>query len=316
MASSVVKNTLAFSRGQKFENTVSVNFDAKEFDHKNEKAFETLFSVIFSLDQFGSIDKEITLIQDVDPSSNSTKVIDLGNITDIASVQSLINENTIINLHSENMQWEFNEKNSGSAQGQQQSSNGGDGEGTIKYVYVEKAAKFGIIDMIAYAGGIWFFLSQLTVGPIFRNWVSSKLFVADIGERLFYKMNDTKFEFPKGQRAKIDVNSVPNLKKRAEEQEHMQLPRVMINDEGHIIHSPSPRRVNKSQLMELQQPGGADSMNVSLRSDSKFLSSDRKNASFGRSANNLLTKAQGAKMTEVEENDLELEGGMVDQGTP
>ena len=71
--------------------------------------------------------------------------------------------------------------------------------------------------MIAYAGGIWYFLSQLTVGPFFRNYVSNKLFVAEIGERLFYKMNDTKFEFPKGQRAKIDVDSVPDLKKRAEE---------------------------------------------------------------------------------------------------
>jgi len=116
MASNLVKNTLAFTRASKFENTISVNFDPKEFDHKNEKAFETLFSVIFSLDQFGSIEKEITLIQDVDPSSNSTKVIDLGNITDIASVQSLINENTIINLYSESMQWEFSE-DSGTAQG-------------------------------------------------------------------------------------------------------------------------------------------------------------------------------------------------------
>lgn len=71
--------------------------------------------------------------------------------------------------------------------------------------------------MIAYAGGIWFFLSQLTIGPFLRNQVSNKLFVAVIGERLFYKMNDTKFEFPKGKRAKIDVNSSPNLKKRAEE---------------------------------------------------------------------------------------------------
>jgi hypothetical protein len=29
----------------------------------------------------------------------------------------------------------------------------------IKYVYVERQPKFGIIDIIAYAGGIWFFLS-------------------------------------------------------------------------------------------------------------------------------------------------------------
>jgi hypothetical protein len=41
------------------------------------------------------------------------------------------------------------------------------------------------------------------------------LFVADIGERLFYKMHDSKFELQKGQRARIDVNSSPDLKKKA-----------------------------------------------------------------------------------------------------
>ena len=62
MAKNLVKNTLAFSRAQKLENNIYVNFDPKEFDHKNAKSFETLFSVIFSLDQFGSIDKEVTLV--------------------------------------------------------------------------------------------------------------------------------------------------------------------------------------------------------------------------------------------------------------
>ena len=97
---------------------------------------------------------------------------------------------------------------------------------------METTGKFGIIDMIAYAGGIWFFLSQLSIGPFIRNHVTNKLFVAEIGERLFYKMNDTKFEFPKTKRAKIDVNSAPDLKKRADEQEHMQLPRVFITEKG------------------------------------------------------------------------------------
>ena len=40
-----------------------------------------------------------------------------------------------------------------------------------------------------------------------------------------------------------------------------------------------------------------------MRSDSKFLQSDKKDK---------LTKAKGGKLTEVEENDLELEGGMMD----
>ena len=62
MATNLVKNTLAFSRAQKLENTISVNFDPKELEHKNEKLFQTLFSVVFSLDQFGTIEKEVTLI--------------------------------------------------------------------------------------------------------------------------------------------------------------------------------------------------------------------------------------------------------------
>jgi hypothetical protein len=47
---------------------------------------------------------------------------------------------------------------------------------------------FGIIDIIAYAGGLWFFISQLTLGPLVKFFVSRKLFIADIGEKLFYKM--------------------------------------------------------------------------------------------------------------------------------
>jgi len=89
----------------------------------------------------------------------------------------------------------------------------------------------------------------------------------------------------------------------------------MINDKGQIIENPSPRKINKSQLLELQQPGGIDSVNASLRSDAKFFPSDRKDITISKS-NDKLSKAQGGKRTEVEENDLELEGGMLDQGTP
>ena len=48
---------------------------------------------------------------------------------------------------------------------------------------------------------------------------------------------------------------------------------------------------------------GIESLDASVRSDSKFLQSDKKDK---------LTKAKGGKLTEVEENDLELEGGMMD----
>ena len=74
---------------------------------------------------------------------------------------------------------------------------------------------FGIIDIIAYAGGIWFFISQLTLGPLVKFFVSRKLFIAEIGEKLFYKMQDSKFELVKGHRARIDINSSPGLKRKA-----------------------------------------------------------------------------------------------------
>lgn len=104
----------------------------------------------------------------------------------------------------------------------------------MKYILTMKA-DFGIIDIIAYAGGIWFFISQLTLGPLVKFFVSRKLFIAEIGEKLFYKMQDSKFEQIKGQRARIDINSAPELKKKALEQELVQVPRVFINDNGEII---------------------------------------------------------------------------------
>jgi hypothetical protein len=70
------------------------------------------------------------------------------------------------------------------------------GSKEMKYIYTMKS-NFGIIDIIAYAGGIWFFISQLTLGPLVKFFVSRKLFIADIGEKLFYKMQDSKFELAK-----------------------------------------------------------------------------------------------------------------------
>lgn len=119
-----------------------------------------------------------------------------------------------------------------------------------------------------------------------RYFVSKKLFIAEIGERLFYKIQDTVFEMPQGKRARIDVNSDPSLKKLVEDQEEMQLPRVMIDDNGEIIRNESPKKVNKKQLKVIQQQdqsvngmsprGGSESLNVSVRSDAKFFASERK----------------------------------------
>lgn len=77
-----VKSTLGFSRTQKIESITPVKFDPEEFDHKGKSTFVSLFSVIFSLDQLGTINKQINLVQDIDPKTQS---IDLGNITDISS---------------------------------------------------------------------------------------------------------------------------------------------------------------------------------------------------------------------------------------
>lgn len=119
-----------------------------------------------------------------------------------------------------------------------------------------------------------------------RYFVSKKLFIAEIGERLFYKIQDTVFEMPQGKRARIDVNSDPSLKKLVEDQEEMQLPRVMIDDNGEIIRNESPKKVNKKQLKVIQQQdqsvngmsprGVSESLNVSVRSDAKFFASERK----------------------------------------
>lgn len=71
-----------------------------------------------------------------------------------------------------------------------------------------------------------------------------------------------------------------------EDQEEMQLPRVMIDDNGEIIRNESPKKVNKKQLKVIQQQdqsvngmsprGGSESLNVSVRSDAKFFASERK----------------------------------------
>ena len=93
----------------------------------------------------------------------------------------------------------------------------------------------------------------MALGPFVRYFISKKLFVAEIGEKLFYKLQDTVFEMPKGKRARIEINSQPSLKKMVEDQEQMQLPRVVIDDNGEIVRNDSPRKVNKKQLMVMQK---------------------------------------------------------------
>lgn len=42
-------------------------------------------------------------------------------------------------------------------------------------------SNFGIIDLVAYAGGIWYFLSQIAIGPWVRTFLAKRLFVAEMG---------------------------------------------------------------------------------------------------------------------------------------
>jgi len=61
-------------------------------------------------------------------------------------------------------------------------------------------------------------------------------------------MQDSKFELAKAQRVRIDINSAPELKKKALDQELVQVPRVFINENGEIIKNDSPRKVTKKAL--------------------------------------------------------------------
>ena len=89
---------LGFNRAQKIESITPVHFDPIEFEHNNEDSFLTLFSVIFSLDQVGTINKEVTLIQDVDPNAESI---------DLSEIQTLSQTDSTINLHSESMNFQY-----------------------------------------------------------------------------------------------------------------------------------------------------------------------------------------------------------------
>ena len=76
-------------------------------------------------------------------------------------------------------------------------------------------SKFGIVDLITYIGGIWFFLTQILMGPFFKNFVSRRLFVAEIGMNLLYKLSSDNNIVPKS-RVKIDVQN-PNSTRDYEE---------------------------------------------------------------------------------------------------
>lgn len=65
--------------------------------------------------------------------------------------------------------------------------------------------RFSIIDLIAYTGGIWYFLTNILLGPFVRNFISKRFFVAEIGKQLYYKISQEENNHGKSGRAKIDV---------------------------------------------------------------------------------------------------------------
>ena len=58
---------------------------------------------------------------------------------------------------------------------------------------LEGKASFGFVDALAYIGGLWFFLGCMFVGPMVRNFISGPLFVAEIGQLLFYRQPGDTF---------------------------------------------------------------------------------------------------------------------------
>ena len=51
----------------------------------------------------------------------------------------------------------------------------------------QKADLYRVIEVMAFAGGIWIFLTQLVFGPIVRALFVNKQLVADLSEREFKK---------------------------------------------------------------------------------------------------------------------------------
>jgi hypothetical protein len=45
---------------------------------------------------------------------------------------------------------------------------------------------FGIIDFIIYASALWYFIVQLSLGPLVRAHISKKLWIAEMGRLLFF----------------------------------------------------------------------------------------------------------------------------------
>ena len=68
---------------------------------------------------------------------------------------------------------------------------------------------FDFIDLIAYFGGLWFFFTQCVVGPLIKRFISKRLFVAELGEQLFYspKYDDYNKSNGRNGRVKIDVGA-------------------------------------------------------------------------------------------------------------
>lgn len=163
------------------------------------------------------------------------------------------------------------------------------------------------IDLVVYLGGLYYALVHLLIGPVVRARVSSRILVAELGRKLFYRIDEEVEKFPKeisavnGQ-GRVRINVINGLADKSEGNGlRVRVPRVYIDENGQIVEQASPTFFDHQKMSPLIRRAcsgkAGDSIDAGIDQSNSIQRLVTSSAVVERSQDN------------QDPNDLEFEGG-------
>ena len=132
----------------------------------------------------------------------------------------------------------------------------------VKIEY-DKINSFNILDFIVYASALWYFITEMTLGPIVRSFVSKRLWLCEMGRQIFFynpedgDNNRKNFEYKSNEKVKIQIDNDQLIKNGNEGEKSnvmIEYPRIFIDDNGIVLknnHGPPRQYVSNAESERL-----------------------------------------------------------------
>lgn len=109
-----------------------------------------------------------------------------------------------------------------------------------RYILKEENSVWYIDFLICY-GALYFCLVNLFIGPVIQNRINFRYMIAELGQKLFYRIDEDVAKYPESSlcvnntgRVRINISKCDNDSELAEENPRPRVSRIQINEHGQL----------------------------------------------------------------------------------